>query len=408
MPWRRIPAHVDDDRLLGGLDLPATLASGRPVARRGLLVELDGGVALVPMAERLAPALAAHLARALDLAEVAVERAGMTLRASVRLAVVALDEGVEDESVPAVLADRLAIWAVLPAATRPLAEALAQFADERIAAARARLPAVQADADPLAALCGTAMALGIASLRAPLSALRVACAHAALAGRAMLTDDDLAVAARLVLAGRATVPPPRAEAAPATEPPARSREEAQADGGGEVPQDLLVQAALAHLPPHVLQSRERARARGVRAPAGRSGARSASGLRGRPHGIRQGAPRRGERLALVATLYAAAPWQRLRRRERGALGRRARFEVRGEDLRALRFAQRTPTTTLFVVDASGSTAAQRLAEAKGAVELLLAECYVRRDRVALIAFRGQGAALLLPPTRSLVRARREL
>ena len=73
-----------------------------------------------------------------------------------------------------------------------------------------------------------------------------------------------------------------------------------------------------------------------------------------------------------------------------------------------RFKQRSGTTTIFVVDASGSRRSHRLAEAKGAVELLLADCYVRRDQVALIAFRGRGAEMLLPPTRSLARAKRSL
>jgi magnesium chelatase subunit D len=82
--------------------------------------------------------------------------------------------------------------------------------------------------------------------------------------------------------------------------------------------------------------------------------------------------------------------------------------VRREDFHVWRFQQRSQTTTIFVVDASGSSALHRLAEAKGAVELLLSDCYVRRDSVAVIAFRGTNAELLLPPTRSLVRAKRSL
>jgi len=89
-------------------------------------------------------------------------------------------------------------------------------------------------------------------------------------------------------------------------------------------------------------------------------------------------------------------------------GGRARIEIRAEDLHVQRTRQHTLTTTIFVIDASGSAALHRLAEAKGAVELLLADCYVRRDRVAVLAFRGRGADLLLPPTRSLVRAKRSL
>jgi magnesium chelatase subunit D len=82
--------------------------------------------------------------------------------------------------------------------------------------------------------------------------------------------------------------------------------------------------------------------------------------------------------------------------------------VRPEDVRILRHRQRRVATTIFVVDASGSLAMHRLAEVKGAVELLLADCYARRDHVALIAFRGAAGEIVLPPTRSTARARRAL
>jgi magnesium chelatase subunit D len=131
-----------------------------------------------------------------------------------------------------------------------------------------------------------------------------------------------------------------------------------------------------------------------------------------PVGVKQGELRSGARLNLIETLRAAAPWQALRRREPLFASPPFRvsrhIEVRREDFRVRRYRQRSQTTTIFVVDASGSAALHRLAEAKGAVELLLAECYIRRDQVAVIAFRQNGAELLLPPTRSLVRAKRGL
>jgi magnesium chelatase subunit D len=123
--------------------------------------------------------------------------------------------------------------------------------------------------------------------------------------------------------------------------------------------------------------------------------------------VRAGAPDGRRRLSLLDTLRAAAPWQRLRQPAPGRAPA-PRILVRRDDLRVRTFEQRTETTTIFVVDASGSAAMHRLAEAKGAVELVLADCYVRRDRVALIAFRRSAAELLLPPTRSLVRAKKSL
>jgi magnesium chelatase subunit D len=84
------------------------------------------------------------------------------------------------------------------------------------------------------------------------------------------------------------------------------------------------------------------------------------------------------------------------------------LHIRKSDFRLTRNIERRETTTIFGVDASGSSALNRLAEAKGAVELLLADCYVRRDRVAVVSFRGKIAEILLPPTRALARARRSL
>ena len=175
----------------------------------------------------------------------------------------------------------------------------------------------------------------------------------------------------------------------------------------------MLEAARAAIPPGLLAALALS-AGAAGSGSGRAGVLRAGKLRGRIAGVRPGAPRDGARLALVDTLRAAAPWQPLRRREaamRAAAPTAAappRLALRTSDLRVVRLQERTETTTIFAIDASGSSALHRLAEAKGAVELLLADCYVRRDRVAVLAFRGRSAEVLLPPTRSLVRARRSL
>jgi len=394
--WRRMPASVPDSRLLGGLDLAATLAAGRPVAERGLLAEADGGVLLLAMAERVAPGTAARIVAVMDAREVTLERDGLARRLPARFGLVALDEGIEDEGVAEALRDRLAFH-VAPAAPD------ASAAPPDIAAARARLHAVVVPHDVTRALCSAAAALGIASLRAPMLAQRAAVAAAALAGRDSVIAEDAALAARLVLAPRATCLP-EAEAAPS--PDQGDAQEAPRGEGSDAPlEDHVLDAVRAVLPEGLLAGlgaglRDAAR-RG--AADGRASARHTTPLRGRPAGTRQGELRAGARLALVETLRVAAPWQRLRRRDVGP-----RLVVKREDIRLRRFESPQETTAIFLVDASGSAAMHRLAEAKGAVELLLADCYVRRDRVALIGFRGRGADILLPPTASLVRAKRSL
>lgn len=395
-PLRRLPAGVGDDRLLGGLDLAATLAAGRPIVARGVLAEADGGSVIVPMAERIDEALAGKLAATLDAGMVTVERDGVSRRHPARIALVLFDEGVDDERVPAVLAERVAFMVDLDLVPSRAAETIGRDASE---VATPYQPPELAD-DMLEAICATALAFGVSSARATMFTVRAARAHAASSGRAQVTTDDVVVAARLVLMPRATrLPAPAEDTPPPPTPEERSEDEVPRDEGVDTMTDLVVDAVRASLPPDVLA----ALAAG-RPPAGRGsgkGAKRKSAARGRPAPSRPGQPSARARLALVDTLRAAAPWQGLRRSAGST-----RVVVRREDFRVRCFVEQAESTTVFAVDASGSAAIARLAEAKGAVELLLAEAYVRRTQVALVAFRGTAAELVLPPTRSLARAKR--
>ena len=444
-PQRRIPLNINDAALLGGLDLGATLSAGRPIAQQGVLAHADGGVVVLAMAERVPLGTAARLAAVLDTQEVAIERDGLALKLPARLGVVALDEGIGDEeTVASALLDRLAFLVQFRSSGAD--DDIGTWAAEDIAQARALLPVVDASENIVQALCAAALALGVYSLRAPLFALKAARCAAALDGVLNVTEAHAALAAKLVLAPRATrLPRVQADSEesgqeqaqeqeqeqekaqgqeqeqddlpPATKPPEKSENtsnqappenEADIRNAGALAESVL-DAAQAAIPAGLLAALQVGQAVKARAQtAGRSGAAQKSQTRGRPMGARRGEPRAGARLNVIETLRAAAPWQKLRERQHPTPANIKRIHVRREDFHVARFKQTGQTTTLFVVDASGSSALNRLAEAKGAVELLLADCYVRRDHVAVLAFRGKTAELLLPPTRSLARAKRSL
>jgi magnesium chelatase subunit D len=324
-----------------------------------------------------------------------------------RIAVIALDEGsTDDEAPPPALLDRLALFVVPEAAA---VDVNAQC----VYAARERWREVSASDQLIEALVGAAAALGVASSRASWQALCVARIAAALDGRGEVQAEDAALAARLVLAPRATrAPQASEESAPEPPPPNESDDTSQEEDNDNADldrplDDRVIAAALAAIPPGLLALLAAGRTAGPRrGDAGRMGQNTAARQRGRVIGAVRGEPRGGARLALIETLRAAAPWQKLRRA--AAADNEQRVHVSRDDLRVQRRVQRRATTTIFAIDASGSQALHRLAEAKGAVELLLADCYARRDRVAVIGFRGEGAQVLLAPTRSLVRAKRQL
>ncbi len=427
--WKRMPVNITDERLLGGLDLSATLSAGRPILQQGVLADVNGGTLILAMAERLPSATGAKLAQVMDSGEIHIVRDGIDQRRDSRFAVIALDEGVSEEEVllPG-LRDRLAFDLDLRSVSwQEVRDYPANLiSQQEIAAARARLSDVTINDDLLDALCGTAMALGVDSARATLMTLSAARANAALSSDLDVGSNDVRAAAELVLAPRATRLPPVSQPESSSEqeqenqqepdqqpeqepPPEEDSQQSEPDPSTEQnPQaleDQILEATKAAIPAGLL-SQLLAGGMQRRASSGKSGAAVKGGLRGRPSGSRRAMPAHGSRLHLMDTLRAAAPWQKIRKAT--AKNQHAKIQVRAEDFHVARIKQKTATTTLFVVDASGSSALNRLAEAKGAVELLLADCYVRRDQVALIAFRGKQAELLLPPTRSLVRAKRGL
>jgi magnesium chelatase subunit D len=187
-PLRRLPGHIDEERLCGGTDIAASLAGGMLVRQRGLLEEARGGVLVVPMAQRLRRDVAGRVAQAMD--------------GGHAFALVLLDDGAPgDERPPPVLMERVAFdLSLADVALADLALPLPERATER-----APLPML--DAAGREALAGAAQALGIASLRPLLQAEAAAQTLAALDGAGAVRRSDVEQAARLVLAPRATQVP---------------------------------------------------------------------------------------------------------------------------------------------------------------------------------------------------------
>ena len=388
---RRLHPAIDDIALFGGIDLAATLAHGRVAGSPGLL---DTPCALVlAMAERCPSGLAAKLGRVLD-------DPGFSL--------IALDEGAEpEESLRPALADRLGLFVDLDAVGWSDSAEI-HLDPERLETARGALRTIETPPAALEALTRVAAAMTIQSLRAPLLALACARAIAAWSGHVRVDDDDLQRAVELVLAHRGEVPAGNEETAPEDPPPRPDDGESQSqEQQDRLPEDILLAAARAALPSDLLAKLAAGRAARSAKGSGGSGALRKGNHRGRPLPSRPGKPGAGMRIDLVATLRAAAPWQPLRRQAVLADGR-WRVEIRPDDIRLKKYQETSDRLLIFAVDASGSSALARLAEAKGAVELLLAQAYARRDHVALVAFRGLSAELILPPTRSLVQTKRRL
>ena len=416
-----LPANADEARVVGGLDLVSTLADGKPVVSRGVLEQANGKVLLVRMAERLRQPAVHALADALDQGAIRIERDGFSQIAQTSFLTVLLNEGLEDEIPSAKLIDRLAFRVRLDGIPSVcLTEAMVEFTPVQISRARSQLLRVSISDDILASFAAAALAVGIGSVRVLSFCMRASKALAALYDPETVGAEDVEVVARLVLG-------PRAQAIPEAEEPEQqaqseeqeadqpSPDEQQTENGSDDAQDdgddadsplddIIAEAVAAGavsmqgLTAQLGDQRQRS------SSAGRVGASARSQQEGRPIGSEPGDPRAGGRLDVLATLRTAAPWRKLRPPPvAGSVVR-----VYPSDLRVRKYAHKTATSVIFLVDASGSSALNRLGEAKGAVEALLTECYARRDSVGLITFKGAQADITLPPSRSLTRARKAM
>jgi magnesium chelatase subunit D len=320
----------------------------------------------------------------------------------------------------------------------------------RILAAHALLPSVRLDDHMLGLIAQLCCDFEVDGLRADIVMYKTALTLAAYAGRRGVTEADVRDAAELALLHRRRRQPfqqpeldrERLEEAirdylereppPPAPPPAGTRDESPGDlDDADDPSDDPGDAPAGDAPPRVFAPspppappplaappppRLRAASRGRRSRAEIlpwQGAAPPSG-----HYVRAVVPRERPRdLAFDATFRAAAPHQQRRReRDRAATDPPAQgptgpaesqrvapaIRLERQDLRQKVRASRLSNLILFVVDASGSMAArERMAAAKGAALALLLDAYRKRDQVGLIAFRGRGAELLLPPTNSV-------
>jgi magnesium chelatase subunit D len=433
-PVLHLPLGADDESLIGGIDLEATLQRGERILRQGLLAKAHGGALIVDSCHLLADSAVNVLMSALDEGHLQVEREGVSMDLETQFVLLATYDPAEGQP-RAHLLDRVGLVVPMPTLNasehresilrRHFGPYHEEWDDELelmqqlVQTARDNLSQVKLSDAQAKELTTAALALGIEGHRVDLFAQQAARASAALALRDSVESADLQVALRFVLMPRATrIPTPDTPEAPennadgprpsspspSPEPTAAANPDRQSDDDqslqGEPPdtnaltlEQAILEAAETELP-GVLErlafSHSRHSAGGSRG--------STQGSRGRHVGSRPGRPRDGK-LDLLATLRAASRWQRLRSGTR-------RVNIALDDLRIKNFRSKAGALFIFAVDASGSMALNRMRQAKGAVHALLEQAYVNRDRVALLSFRQQAADILLPPTNSVELLRR--